>query len=147
LAGITELAGKKTFTLQYPHPDGTRVAKLTDASSWAELLALAGALPLLSQLPFWREFVGRSLLWAFSSLSRGALTLVLSLLWRRGICFCPLCMIIIIIRRRRRRRRRRIRIRIIIMIIIIIMISGFAFALLAADPEWDLDGFIEVEIA
>ena len=42
MEGIAGLAGKKSFSLQYPHPDGTRVAALEDESSWADLLALAG---------------------------------------------------------------------------------------------------------
>jgi len=41
MSAVKELTKKDNVSLQYPHPDGTRVVKLTGDSSWAELLDLA----------------------------------------------------------------------------------------------------------
>ena len=43
LSGVEQLTGKagQGVVLQYPHPDGTRMVKLTDADAWQSLLALA----------------------------------------------------------------------------------------------------------
>jgi hypothetical protein len=38
---VEELVQDSGFELQYPHPDGMRVGKLSDAKAWKDLLDLA----------------------------------------------------------------------------------------------------------